>query len=213
MGDLFSKEQPTTSQLDESTAPEQRQVRRRDNTLSNFENDILMYHNMTRRNAGLPELTWEPSYAKRAREWNEFLKNNEECEMRHPLESEQENERYLPGNLGQNLYIGHGYPDKPKNTPKLAVSGWYNECKDYNKPPPGQEIPDNFSNVGHFTQLQWKDTTKVGCHEIQCPKEMTTSDGRNVPAQGSLITCNYDKGNIGGEFRDQVVYKSCPLTL
>lgn len=198
MGHLFTKPKSSKQYSYSSSKVDQ---------LSSFENDILNAHNKTRQNAGLPKLSWDVNQAKKAKQWNEYLKQNENCTIRHPLNSEKEKQKYLPNNMGQNLYVGHGYPDKPTQPELKSVESWYNECKDYSIQP-GQEIPSNFSDVGHFTQLQWKDTKKVGCDIIDCPKEI-----QGFPAQGSIVTCNYDKGNIGSQFQDQVKYKDCPINL
>ncbi len=180
-----------------------------DTRLSDFEKNILYLHNRTRANAGLAPLKWNSSYATLAKEWNETLKN-EECQIRHPLKSDSEKNTFLPNNMGQNLYSGFqtGNPMTSDEVAKGAVSGWYNECSDYVPPKKGQSIPDNFSKVGHFTQVQWKDAREVGCHELSCP---STIDGTD--AFGSVVTCNYDKGNVGGQFNEQVKFKDCPLTL
>jgi hypothetical protein len=73
-------------------------------------------------------------------------------------------------------------------------------------------IPNNFSEIGHFTQLMWKDTREMGCNEMECPKQMQLPSGEFVQAPGKIITCNYDKGNVGGEFKDQVIWKECPFS-
>lgn len=165
-----------------------------------FKDKILNLHNQSRKDAGIPSLEWDDALTKYAKEWNQYLKNNNECEIRHPTHSLQEKNKYIPNNIGQNLYSGFGYDEGTHSN--RAISAWYNECEIY-KPPEGtEEIPPNFKKIGHFTQMQWKDASKVGCDKIECTK-------RNTP--GVIITCNYDKGNIGGQFNNQVVYNTCPL--
>ncbi|XP_062237142.1 Golgi-associated plant pathogenesis-related protein 1-like [Platichthys flesus] len=55
---------------------------------------------------------------------------------------------------GENIYhmVGSG-----ALTGKGAVDAWYSEIKDYNWSSPGFGM-----NTGHFTQVVWKDTTKLG---------------------------------------------------
>lgn len=49
-------------------------------------------------------------------------------------------------------------------------------------------------NTGHFTQVVWKDATKVGCGITKCSNGV-----------GSFIACEYQVfGNMGGQFRKQV---------
>ena len=73
-------------------------------------------------------------------------------------------------------------------TPTLAIDGWANEESDYDYE------KRKFSNeVGHFTQLVWKNTTSVGCGAADC--------GNN----GWLLVCEYwPPGNVIGEFGGNV---------
>lgn len=178
----------------------------KNSNLSSFEQRILSYHNNTRRNAGLPDLEWESSYVPLAKKWNEYLRDNESCTIRHPINSQKEKDTYIPFNIGQNLWsaVSNNPNADFGDTAKSATLGWYNECKDYKPLKKDQEIPDNFSQVGHFTQMQWKDAKKVGCHEIDCP----SSGGKK-----KIINCLYDKGNVGGQFNQQVIYKNCPINF
>lgn len=172
--------------------------------------NIYDLHNEARATAGLEPLRESKQLADFAKKWAEHLKHQESCAIRHPLNSEEEKNRYLPGSLGQNIYVGHGYPDDP-SSPSNVVSAWYDECKDY-KTPTG-DIPGNFEAVGHFTQLMWKDAKEVGCARVECPKPMTASDGTIVDVKGAVIVCNYDKGNVSGQFPTQVIYTKCPIDL
>ena len=172
--------------------------------------DLLDAHNQARGTAGLKPLRENRRLAELAHDWGVYLKNKENCMIRHPLETQQEKERYIPGNIGQNLYVGHGYPENPTN-PKAVVSAWYDECRDYT--PPKGDVPHNFKEVGHFTQLMWKDASQVGCAKVDCPRKMRTPNGSEVDALGSVVVCNYDKGNVGGEFPTQVVWTKCPINF
>jgi hypothetical protein len=181
--------------------------------LSTFESNILKLHNDAREKAGLQPLQYDKALAQKAQDWAEFLKSQEQCTLRHPINTQEEIDMYIPGNMGQNLYVGHGYPVSPANA-EAAVTGWYNECKDYSPPAPTEQIPKNFDAVGHFTQLMWKDSKKLGCAIVDCPKQMTDSNNNVVEAKGNIIACNYDKGNIGGQFGTMVPYPvGCPLKL
>lgn len=178
--------------------------------LSDFEKNIFKYTNLARRSAGLKELVHDKKLQQLAKDWNQFLKDNEACTIRHPISTDTEKNKYLPNNYGQNLYSSFGYPTNPKGSAKDAVSAWYSECLDYKKPNPGQEIPDNFKKIGHFTQLMWEDASKMGCDQMDCPKSMSVG-GKMVNALGKIITCNYDKGNVGGQFQSKVIYSKCPF--
>lgn len=88
------------------------------------------------------------------------------------------------GRYGENLYKAWGMqPDG-----MLPTQSWYDEIKLYDFNNPG------FSpQVGHFTQLVWAATTKLGV-------------GVACGADGSVtVVANYDPpGNVRGQFVDNV---------
>jgi hypothetical protein len=64
-----------------------------------------------------------------------------------------------------------GYPSW-----QSTVAAWYSEVSSYSFSSPGWS-----GATGHFTQLVWKDTTKVGCgYNARCP--MTTYVCQYSPA-------------------------------
>lgn len=69
---------------------------------------------------------------------------------------------------------------------KAAVDGWYKEHELYRK-------GDPFSSLtGHFTQLVWKTSTKLGCAIRKC-------------GGGNAIYCTYsERGNLQGAFLQNV---------
>ena len=62
------------------------------------------------------------------------------------------------GNYGENLYMSVGHSFDAEALADAAVNGWYNESRSYNYKRPGFSM-----QTGHFTQVVWKGTTKVGC--------------------------------------------------
>lgn len=192
-----------------------------DNTpkYSNFEEKILAMHNLAREKNGLEPLVWDKALQQRARDWNQFLSQQDGgiaiCRnMRHPGTgpdaSEEEIGRFLPQGNGQNLYqsnavqmIDNQWVPFDSSSPQEAVRKWYDECNMWKMPPPGQAVPDKFLEVGHMTQLLWKDTRKVGCSSIQC-RDTNRVHGKDVESKGQIITCHYDRGNVAGEFQTQV---------
>ena len=81
------------------------------------------------------------------------------------------------GPYGENLCLG--YTEMTE-----CIKAWYNEYPDYQK---GQFT----SEAGHFTQLVWKGATKIGCAQTPC-------------GGGYLQSCNYDVGNVIGQFDENV---------
>ena len=86
------------------------------------------------------------------------------------------------GPYGENLAVGY--------TSQGTIDAWYNEIEKYNWSDSG------FSeSTGHFTQVVWKSTTKVGCGSKQC--------GGSV---GTYIICSYNPaGNFIGDFSENVL--------
>lgn len=179
---------------------------------------MLNYHNRIRTENGLPPLKWDHHLATKAEEWGQYLKENEKCKIRHPTMSKQEQDKYLPDNMGQNLYMGFVSPTNPsENWAKNAASGWFNECRFYDsKLLDNNGVPKNFSGgadqVGHFTQMMWKPTKKVGCAHIEFDESCDKSTFRENEGTGKVIVCNYDVGNVAGQFEENVVYDKelCP---
>ena len=127
-------------------------------------------HNVERaqENADIPNIVWDEDLAGIAQSYaNKIAKK---CELVHS------------GNgYGENLSANWGW----ESTPEEVVQGWASERADYN-------YSDNSCNpgrvCGHYTQVVWADSTKLGCGLGKC------DDG------GEIWVCNYDKpGNFNGQ--------------
>ena len=87
---------------------------------------------------------------------------------------------------GENLF----WHSRAETACELMVRGWYDEIKLYNF-----KRASFAPETGHFTQLIWRDTKRVGCATAQ-------SSG---PRGGVFLTCSYDPaGNFVGEFGENV---------
>ena len=96
--------------------------------------------------------------------------------------------------VGQNLYIYNQTLTSPANDWDKAVTDWYEEVTHFSK---RNVEPFKFSSpTGHYTQLVWADTDKVGCGAT------SYKDGRWF---ATLYTCNYGpNGNfIAGQMYKQ----------
>ncbi|CAH00272.1 CAP domain-containing protein [Kluyveromyces lactis] len=134
-----------------------------------FKTEILDVHNSLRKKHQVSSLVWAPELASRAQNFaNSYVCNGQ-------LEHSK-----LP--YGENLALGY-------NTTS-AVLAWYNEVKlyDFNN-------PQFAANTGHFTQLVWKNTSKLGCAFIRCGQYY-----------GQYTVCEYDPpGNVIGKFSENVL--------
>ena len=131
---------------------------------------ILDRHNYWRAEVGVSEkLVWSEEMAQLAADWAKKLKKKN-CGFEHRPDNK----------YGENLFMGtSGYYDA-----KYVVDAWGNEKADYNynknKCKPGKMC-------GHYTQIVWKSTQRVGCAKIEC-------DGYDI------WVCNYDPpGNWVGQ--------------
>ncbi len=132
--------------------------------------DALNRIKQIRAEVGLPPLEWDCQLAEAAQRWAEYL-------AEHGLFEHEPNSPY-----GENLYMVYG------SIPTLveAIEDWYEEKKNFKL---GADWCKNFQEVGHYTQLVWKDTTKIGCG-------MAKYKGKNA----YVIVCKfYPPGNICNE--------------
>ncbi|KAG0597985.1 hypothetical protein M758_12G035500 [Ceratodon purpureus] len=132
--------------------------------------EFLAAHNKARSKVDVAALEWSEELEAVARKYGEKQRDHHQCAMVHSR-----------GPYGENLFWGYG----KRYTPTDAVRSWENESKDYhyesNSCTPGKVC-------GHYTQLVWADTKRVGCAVIGC------HDG------ATFIICNYDPpGNFVGE--------------
>lgn len=119
-----------------------------DGPSGDFEKDILQAHNDKRALHGVQSLSWDSKLADYAAN---YAKNSFSCDNVQLIHSN--------GPYGENLAAGLVGGTDP-------VNAWYDEIKQYNYANPG------FSEAtGHFTQLVWKSTSKVGCAKVQCNNE------------------------------------------
>lgn len=140
-----------------------------------FGNRVLAAHNAERAKLGLKPLNWNADLAASAQMWADHLAATGTFE--HAPENP-----YAPE--GENLWAGtRGY-----YSPEAMVDAWIRE-KQYFKPGafPNVSTTGNFEDVGHYTQLVWRETGEVGC-------------ARAASGGEDILVCRYsDAGNYMGE--------------
>lgn len=134
-------------------------------------------HNQARAELGLDPLTWDPDLAAIAQAWAEQCIDDEEpfgLIDHNPGRSDT-----YPEYVGENVYGSTGAALGTE-----AVQLWLSEEEDY-------DYDSNTCSAvcGHYTQIVWADTTKLGCALHTCPSLDF----------GNTIVCNYAPGgNDGG---------------
>lgn len=134
-------------------------------------------HNTYRAKHCAAPLTWSTKLADIAQKWANTLEAKG-CAFEHS-----------PGaKYGENLAGGTtGALD-----PEGATTMWYDEIKKYNFAKGGFSM-----ETGHFTQVVWKGTTRLGCAMAACP-------------QWDLWVCNYDPpGNVERGYGSNVLSTGC----
>ncbi|KAH8271718.1 hypothetical protein KR044_001672, partial [Drosophila immigrans] len=136
-----------------------------------FEQEVLNAHNKYRAIHRAPPLVLNAELSKLASQWARHLLATNRMEHRP-------NNKY-----GENIYWASGGNRNGVD----AVKSWYNEIKQYNF-----NNPTFQKNTGHFTQVVWKSSQKLGV---------------GFARRGDIlfVVCNYDPpGNYMNEFRNNV---------
>lgn len=141
---------------------------------STFEQAVLAEHNRLRARHSAPPLKLNPAISRYAQEWANNLA------ARNTMQHRSSNK------YGENLYACYG---KTNVEGEDAVKSWYDEVKYYRF---GQPSPGNFSQVGHFTQVVWKESRELGVG--------IAKNGSSV-----YVVCNYHPpGNFMGKYASNV---------
>jgi uncharacterized protein YkwD len=117
----------------------------------------------------LPMMVWDAGLAAVAQQWAN------RCDFNHSTNE-----------FGENLYVSTSSSEGTR-----AVESWASEVDDY------QYAQNRCREVcGHYTQIVWRDSTRVGCAFADC--DPLTGAGFNA---GRYWVCNYDPpGNWVGEW-------------
>lgn len=128
---------------------------------------ILNAHNELRARHGVPAMQWSDALQQESQTWAN------RCIFEHSTTNNGENLSWWTGN----------------NTQSSRVHDWYSEIKDYDFAT-GQST--NGNAVGHFTQIVWRTSSRVGCGIANC-------NG------GKTLVCQYSPaGNVQGLYLTNV---------
>eukprot|EP00927_Polykrikos_kofoidii_P082959 TRINITY_DN8386_c0_g2_i1.p1 TRINITY_DN8386_c0_g2~~TRINITY_DN8386_c0_g2_i1.p1 ORF type:complete len:2036 (-),score=349.70 TRINITY_DN8386_c0_g2_i1:314-6421(-) len=148
-----------------------------------IEAQILSRHNVYRCMHDVPKLRWNTAIADNAKRWARRASEH----IKHSPASER-------GGIGGFEYIGENIVWGQNMVGALGVDQWYNEFL-ATANHEGSSNPANealLSNVGHFSQIVWKDTTEMGCG-----------------SSGLLLVCHYGPGgNRMGQYMFNVLPKN-----
>jgi len=116
----------------------------------------------------LPALTWDANIAKAAQTWANG------CVYMHS------NNGY-----GENIYAATG-----NATPSIVVSSWASEKSSYN-----YTANTCASTCGHYTQIVWRSSLRLGCAQKTCTTGSPFGGGA-----WQFVVCDYDPpGNFNGQ--------------
>jgi hypothetical protein len=135
---------------------------------------ILAAHNAERARAGVPPLMWDNALGTAAAAYAQ--------QMAMTGRFEHSNRQARP-NTGENLWMGsHG-----AFSLEVMVGGWTSEKRFFLAGVfPNNSRTGNWEDVGHYTQMIWPTTTRIGCALASTPRI-------------DYLVCRYaGKGNIDG---------------
>jgi Cysteine-rich secretory protein family len=143
--------------------------------LTSLDARLLAAHNRERDSSGIAPLAWDPELAAEAAAWGETLAAAGAFEHEDGGGEDPQ---------GENLWAG----TRGAYSPEEMVEGWGEEKK-YFRPGrfPDNSVTGDFADVGHYTQLMWSETDRVGC---------ALAEG----AEEEVLVCRYrTAGNVVGE--------------
>ncbi|XP_044311451.1 glioma pathogenesis-related protein 1-like [Varanus komodoensis] len=123
--------------------------------------------------SNMHRMTWDPALAKTAKAWAKKCHFDHNIYLKIP---KKVHPTFTP--VGENIWIG----SVPLFSVKGAITSWYDEVNHY-----------TFQNracsavCGHYTQVVWATSYKVGCAVIYCSK---ITGSRSV-SSGAYFLCNY----------------------
>jgi uncharacterized protein YkwD len=180
-----SNAQPDQQSQPQQSSPSQSSPPAASSISSDYAQGLLDAHNNHRANHSAPPLAWSNELADTARQIAQS------CVYAHNMNTNG-------GGYGQN--IGAGAPRD--QAPKMITDNMYNDEIGYYPGYGSEPNMDDFHHWGHFSQIVWKGTEKVGCETVYCPGGLANT-GSNVSPW--FMVCNYSPaGNMAGQYAANV---------
>ncbi|KAH7703318.1 Protein C07A4.2 [Aphelenchoides avenae] len=150
-----------------------------------FKQAVVQIHNRYRRRHDADDVDHDPSAERAAEAWAANLANRKMCLNHDPVR-----------NYGENMfYFGFEYFTDPISMAEAAVKSFYIEGRGYNY----NGFTRDFYRTGHFTQLIWRATRRVGVGVAirRFEGHRTNQCMPTRPAYLIYIVVKYDpKGNV-----------------
>ena len=145
--------------------------------LTGLDARLLAAHNRERSGLGLQPLAWDAALAKDAAVWAQHLAASGGIEHEEETGDAETSE-------GENLWQG----TKGAYAPEAMVGLWIAEKANYRPGPiPAVSRTGRFEDVGHFTQIAWRGSDRVGCALASGTRD-------------EMLVCRYrTAGNVEGE--------------
>lgn len=161
-------------------------------TPSDYSGAVVAHHNAHRANHSAPDIAWDEGLAATAQ------KIASSCVYAHDTTTDG-------GGYGQNIAAGA----PASNISSVITDLFYNNEVNNFAGLYGESTPSNindaqaFDGWGHFSQIVWKGSAKVGCATYDCSAQGLQNTGSSVPPY--FTVCNYSPaGNFLGEFAQNV---------
>ena len=134
---------------------------------------LLNQHNQYRTEVNVPLLVWSDALASDAQQWANTLAD-QGGNLQHSENRNGQGENLWAGTAGAFSY-------------EQMIDGWGEEQQYFRSGTfPHVSSTGNWADVGHYTQMIWRDTTKVGC-------AIATGGGNDI------LVCRYSPpGNYQG---------------
>lgn len=142
--------------------------------------NIVDTHNIYRSEVWVKGISWSNTVADSAEKWAKQLQS-ENCAFKHSTSS-------FRSGYGENLYYFWSSTARFTGDNSVgAIRSFGEEKHDYNY---DSNTCAPWKVCGHYTQVVWEDTTKVGCARVSC----------NSNGYKEIYVCQYDPaGNYIGE--------------